>query len=60
MHINDMSNAELLRHFALQCFKVTNYPNNKSEHIRFVRLLSKLGQRLGLTLEEIEDILHNM
>lgn len=43
-----LTNEELLRQYTNACFRITNYPNNLSEHKKFVRLKEELENRLGI------------
>lgn len=56
MSLKNKTNYQILKEFETACFRITNYPNNKSVSKEFVRLEKEISHRLGLTNEEIEKL----
>lgn len=48
-----ISNAELIWRFEQACFRITNYPNNKTANKEFSKLETELAERLSVNIEEV-------
>lgn len=51
-----LSDLELVQEFETACFKLTNYPNNKSINKTFDRLEKMLCERLGISEDQRKTI----
>lgn len=58
MKLSEKTNFQILREFETACFRITNYPSNKSISKEFARLEKEIASRLKLTEEEINILIN--
>lgn len=56
MKYQNMDNVELLKAFETLCFRITNYPSNKSISKQFDRCEKEMCKRLGISQDELENV----